>query len=46
MATTAPQSPAATLDAAEILASVGEVAYDWRIDSDTLLWSATPATFC
>ena len=40
MATTAPQSPAATLDAAEILASVGEVAYDWRLDSDTLLWSS------
>ena len=30
---------AAHLDAAEILASVGEVAYDWRIDSDELLWS-------
>ena len=25
-------------DAAQILASVGEVAYDWRIDSDVLLW--------
>ena len=28
-----------TLDAAQILASVGEVAYDWHIDTDALLWS-------
>jgi diguanylate cyclase (GGDEF)-like protein len=28
------------IDAGEILASVGEVAYDWNIDSDALLWSA------
>ena len=28
------------LDAAQILASVGEVAYDWRLDTDALLWSA------
>jgi diguanylate cyclase (GGDEF)-like protein len=27
------------LDAAQILASVGEAAYDWRIDTDALLWS-------
>jgi diguanylate cyclase (GGDEF)-like protein len=27
-------------DAEQILASVGEVAYDWRIDTDELLWSA------
>jgi diguanylate cyclase (GGDEF)-like protein len=27
------------LDAASILASVGEAAYDWHIDSDLLLWS-------
>ncbi len=25
-------------DAAEILAAIGEVAYDWRIDSDRLAW--------
>ncbi len=38
--TAAGQRPAvASLDAAEILASVGEVAYDWRIDSDELRWS-------
>ena len=27
------------LDAAQILASVGEVAYDWHLDTDALLWS-------
>src|SRR5580692_12396208 len=27
-----------TPDAAAILSSIGEVAYDWRIDSDTLTW--------
>jgi diguanylate cyclase (GGDEF)-like protein len=27
------------LDAGQILASVGEVAYDWHIDTDVLLWS-------
>jgi diguanylate cyclase (GGDEF)-like protein len=31
------------LDAAQILASVGDVAYDWRIDTDALLWSANAA---
>ena len=31
------------LDAARILGSVGEVAYDWRIDSDVLLWSGNAA---
>jgi diguanylate cyclase (GGDEF)-like protein len=32
--------PAAALDAAEILASVGEAIYHWDIGSDVLLWSA------
>ncbi len=32
-------SDSITLDAAQILASVGEVAYDWHIGSDVLLWS-------
>ena len=32
--------PAAPPDIAQILASVGEVAYDWRIDTDTLSWGA------
>jgi diguanylate cyclase (GGDEF)-like protein len=27
------------LDAMQILASVGEVAYEWRIDTDVLVWS-------
>ena len=31
------------IDAAEILNSVGEVAYDWRIDSDALHWGANAA---
>jgi len=31
------------IDAAEILNSVGEVAYDWRIDTDALHWSANAA---
>jgi diguanylate cyclase (GGDEF)-like protein len=31
------------IDAAEILDSVGEVAYDWHIDSDVLQWSANAA---
>jgi diguanylate cyclase (GGDEF)-like protein len=34
----APPPPAA-LDAAQILGSVGEAAYDWHIASDVLLWS-------
>ena len=36
-------TPRAGLDAAEILASVGEVAYDWRLDSDALAWSGNAA---
>jgi diguanylate cyclase (GGDEF)-like protein len=32
--------PADQFDVGQILASVGEVAYDWRIDTDTLSWSA------
>jgi len=39
----APPRPALALDTAKILASVGEVAYEWRIDSDALLWSANAA---
>jgi len=33
-------SESGVLDAAQILASVGEAAYDWHIDSDALQWSA------
>lgn len=43
MRSAASPQPAAPLDAAQILASVGEVAYDWRIDTDALLWSANAA---
>jgi diguanylate cyclase (GGDEF)-like protein len=32
------------IDAAQILASVGEAAYDWRIDTDVLHWSANAAS--
>jgi len=40
---TAKIDAANTLDAAEILSSVGEAAYDWQIGSDVLLWSANAA---
>jgi diguanylate cyclase (GGDEF)-like protein len=32
--------PADLPDAAEVLRSVGEAAYEWRLDSDVLTWSA------
>ncbi len=35
--------PANAPDAAEILASVGEVVYEWRLDSDALRWSGNAA---
>jgi diguanylate cyclase (GGDEF)-like protein len=38
-----PRDSIPVLDAAQILAAVGEVAYDWRIDTDILLWSANAA---
>ena len=41
-AAAAPHSTA-PLDAAQILSSIGEVAYDWRIDTDMLLWSGNAA---
>jgi diguanylate cyclase (GGDEF)-like protein len=31
------------LDAAEILSSIGEVAYEWRLDTDELLWGVNAA---
>ncbi len=34
---------APSLDTASILASVGDLAYQWRIDSDTLAWGANVA---
>jgi diguanylate cyclase (GGDEF)-like protein len=33
-------STSAAPDAAQILTSIGEVAYDWRIDTDVLSWGA------
>src|ERR1700733_2539170 len=38
-----PRDSIPILDSAQILASVGEVAYDWRIDTDVLLWSKNAA---
>jgi diguanylate cyclase (GGDEF)-like protein len=37
------ETPREPLDAATIFASVGEVPYDWRIDSDELVWGANAA---
>ena len=36
--------PAGVPDAAEILRSIGDVAYEWRLDSDALTWSGNAAT--
>jgi diguanylate cyclase (GGDEF)-like protein len=41
--TAQPAPLTAPIDTAQILAAVGEVAYDWRIDTDVLLWSANAA---
>lgn len=30
-------------DVAEILRSIGDAAYEWRLDSDALLWSGNAA---
>ncbi len=35
--------PAGVPDAAEILGSLGDVAYEWRLDTDALIWSANAA---
>jgi diguanylate cyclase (GGDEF)-like protein len=37
------KQPAGVPDAAEILGSVGDVAYEWRLDTDALTWSANAA---
>jgi diguanylate cyclase (GGDEF)-like protein len=37
------EQPAGVPDAAAIVASIGEVAYEWRIDTDALSWSANAA---
>jgi diguanylate cyclase (GGDEF)-like protein len=36
-------SPAGAPDAAAILNSVGEAAYEWQLDSDTIAWAANAA---
>lgn len=40
---TAPQPMRPTLEASEIMASVGEAAYAWQIDTDTLTWADNAA---
>jgi diguanylate cyclase (GGDEF)-like protein len=35
--------PAGIPDAAEILGSIGDLAYEWRLDTDVLSWSANAA---
>jgi diguanylate cyclase (GGDEF)-like protein len=40
---TNPEQPATGPDAAEILKSVGEAAYEWRLDTDVLTWSGNVA---
>jgi diguanylate cyclase (GGDEF)-like protein len=37
-------SSAGVPDAAEILWSIGDVAYEWRLDTDALIWSANAAS--
>jgi diguanylate cyclase (GGDEF)-like protein len=37
------QAPAAGLDTDQVLRAVGDVAYDWRLDTDTLVWSGHAA---
>ncbi len=36
-------SPAGVPDAAEILRSIGDVAYEWRLDTDALTWTPNAA---
>ena len=38
------EQPAGVPDAAEVLRSVGDVAYEWRLDTDALLWSGNAAS--
>jgi diguanylate cyclase (GGDEF)-like protein len=46
VAGTAVDSPVDGIDCAEILRSAGEAAYEWRIESDRLIWSeSAPAMF-
>ena len=36
--------PAGVPDAAEVLRSIGDVAYEWRLDTDALFWSGNAAS--
>jgi diguanylate cyclase (GGDEF)-like protein len=38
------EQPAGVPDAAEVLGSIGDAVYEWRLDSDALLWSDNAAT--
>ena len=37
------EHPAGVPDAAEVLSSIGDVAYEWRLDTDALVWSGNAA---
>ena len=37
------EQPAGVVDAAEILNSIGEAAYEWQLDTDALTWSRNAA---
>jgi diguanylate cyclase (GGDEF)-like protein/PAS domain S-box-containing protein len=37
------EQPAGVPDAAKVLRSIGDVAYEWRLDTDALLWSGNAA---
>jgi diguanylate cyclase (GGDEF)-like protein len=37
------EQPAGVPDAAEVLRSIGDAAYEWRLDTDALLWSGNAA---
>jgi PAS domain-containing protein len=38
------EQPAGVPDAAEVLRSIDEAAYEWRLDTDALLWSGNAAS--
>ena len=37
------EQPAGVPDAAEVLNAIGDVAYEWRLDTDALIWSGHAA---
>ena len=38
------EQPAGVPDAAEVLRAIGDTAYEWRLDTDALVWSANAAS--